>query len=75
MLVKIDHKKCLSNGQCAAVAFPTFVLSATGELSVTTTGEKNTDSELEHAARLCPTGAITLEVSEKQHIIKEGHGS
>ncbi len=62
MFVRVDRRKCLSNGQCAYAAPGTFHLSETGELGVSATSvQSDTDTQLEHAARLCPTAAIALD--------------
>lgn len=62
MFVRVDRVKCLSNGQCAAVAPGTFQLSSAGELGYTPApNDRDTNMQLERAARLCPTAAITLE--------------
>ncbi len=61
MLVRVDRRKCLSNGQCASAAPGTFHLSETGELGVTdASAHTDTDTQLQRAARLCPTAAIAL---------------
>ena len=62
MRVRVDRVKCLSNGQCAAVAPGVFELSTVGQLEYTSTPiSEDTDMQLERAARLCPTAAITLD--------------
>jgi len=61
VFVRVDRRTCLSNGQCASAAPGTFDLSETGELGVTATAaDTDTEAQLERAARLCPTAAITL---------------
>ena len=62
MFVRVDRVKCLSNGQCAAVAPSVFELSTVGQLEyISTPISEDTDMQLERAARLCPTAAITLD--------------
>jgi ferredoxin len=63
MRVQVDRGVCQSHGQCAIAAPGVFrivddVLEYDPEPSCATDGERD---EIESAADVCPTGAITLE--------------
>ena len=58
--VVIDYDRCHSNGQCAAVAPEIFAIDADGYVQH---DEEQQDAHrrlAEHAARVCPTQAITV---------------
>ncbi len=58
--VVVDYDRCRSNGQCAAVASEVFAIDEQGYLQHDEQQEDARRRLVEHAARVCPTQAITV---------------
>jgi ferredoxin len=58
--VVVDYDRCHSNGQCAAVASAIFSIDADGYVQHSEEQPDERRRLAEHAARVCPTQAITV---------------
>ena len=58
--VVIDYDRCRSNGQCAAVAPQVFAIDADGYVQHDEQQEDARRALVVHAARVCPTQAISV---------------
>jgi ferredoxin len=59
--VVIDYDRCRSNGQCAAVAPEVFAIDADGYVQHDEEQEESRRGLALHAARVCPTQAISVQ--------------
>ena len=61
--IAVDHERCVGNATCLATAPSTFAHDANRQ-SVVVDRDGDPEAAILEAARLCPTGAITVEVAE-----------
>ena len=59
--VVVDYDRCRSNGQCVAVASEVFAIDAEGYLQHDEEQDDGRQRLVEHAARVCPTQAISVQ--------------
>jgi ferredoxin len=64
--VWVDKERCVSSQSCITIAPKAFVLDADGS-SFAATPEAELPETLREAAAMCPTGAIVIEVVEKDN--------
>jgi ferredoxin len=58
--VVVDYDRCRSNGQCVAVAPEVFAIDADGYLQHDEQQDDARRRLVVHAARICPTQAISV---------------
>ena len=59
--VVVDYDRCRSNGQCVAVAPEIFAIDEQGYLQHDEQQDDRRRRLAEHAARVCPTQAVTVQ--------------
>jgi ferredoxin len=58
--VRVDHDRCASTGTCAASCPEVFTMLDSGAVQVASPAPASLRAEVDEAADMCPTGAITV---------------